>query len=159
MLSLLLLACTALAGGAPTLSVDALDATSRAVAQGRVLAAESVEIDRVVRTTYRVQTTRCLRGPCATTFTVVLPGGRVAGHRVQVSGVPIWSVDDEVVVFVPEAGSQPLDGVFSVDEGALIDPAGRDRARFPSSIADLRAALALRPESAAVESSSGPADP
>lgn len=159
MLSLLLLASTALAGGAPTLSVDDLDATSRAVVQGRVLAAESLEIDRMVRTTYRVQTTHCLRGPCATTFTVVLPGGRIGGHRVQVSGIPIWSVDDEVVVFVPDAGAQPLDGVFSVDKGALIDPARRDRARFPASLTGLREALALRPKETAAESSSTPADP
>lgn len=118
----LLLATPAMAArtSAPT-DIATLTARATAVVQGEVVAAETTVDGPDVRTRYTVAASRVLHGQAPSEVTVELPGGHVGRAVVSTSGVPVWTVGDEVVVFV-EASGVPMDGVFTVKEDRVIDP-------------------------------------
>lgn len=102
-----------------------LDRLSRAVVTGHVVAATTAQAPWGLVTTYDIAVDDVLSGDAGDRLRVQLPGGR-DGALVQVwSGVPDWRVGAEVLVFVPRTGVLPLTGVFTLVDGAVVDPLAR----------------------------------
>src|SRR5262249_41528252 len=77
-------------------------------------------------TRYRIAVDQTLAGAERPEVVIELPGGHQDGLVQTFSGVPVWSVGDEVLVFVPRPGqAQPLTGVFTRAGEDLVDPIER----------------------------------
>lgn len=126
---------------APPPDVPTLAAQAHQVVHAVVVEADTVRDGPKVQTTYTLRPVRTLSGPQQLLdFEVVLPGGQLGEVTVQAQGVPVWSVDDRVVVFRGEEGHVPLDGALSVDEDRVVDSLAHDRA-VPTSLPLLDAAV------------------
>lgn len=122
-------------------AVDELTVEARQVVHARVLAAQTTRVGPKVQTTYTLGPIATLAGPAeVATFTVTLPGGQLGEVLVEVHGVPVWSTDDEVVVFRDDTGGVRLDGVLTVKDGAIVD-ALRDDRTLPATLPALDAAV------------------
>lgn len=114
---------TTFAGSVPTLSSLAYLATC--VVSGVVTDAESVRAPWGMVTRYDIAVERAYVGRCGDSVTIELPGGR-EGDLVQTyGGVPLWTVGDEVLVFVPGYTDMPLTGVFTIRDHVVVDPLSR----------------------------------
>ena len=109
-------------------SLADLERLSRAVVVGHVVSAVTEPAPWGLVTTYDVAVDEVLDGEAGGSVRVQLPGGRRAGLVQRWSGVPQWVVGDAVLVFVPRAGVLPLSGVFTVVDGAVVDPLERGEA-------------------------------
>ncbi|MFK7928675.1 MAG: hypothetical protein AB8H79_10845 [Myxococcota bacterium] len=134
-LALLLVATPALAARTQEpASMEALTDRATDVVRGTVVATRTVERGYEVRTTYTVRPTHTLKGQVERSLAITLPGGWIDGTQVQATGVPVWATGAEVLVFLVDGKPQSLDGLFTVDEGALIDPLSRPAAIAPLTI-------------------------
>jgi len=112
--------------------MEALTSRATQVVRGTVMATRTVERGYEVRTTYTVRPTQTLKGEDAPSLAITLPGGWIGDTQVRATGVPVWATGAEVLVFLVDGQPESLDGLFTVDEGALIDPLSR-----PATIAPL----------------------
>lgn len=127
-------------------SAAALQAESTSVVHGRVVAAEAHKVRHQVRTTYTIAPIQTLAGEPADTLVIDLPGGHIGSVRVEATGVPVWTVDDEVVVFMNAHRPTSLDGLLTVHDGVVSDPHQRPASAMPTSLTTLSTTLA-RPSS------------
>ncbi len=120
---------------------DALNHDNRAVLRGVV---RDVELEptqaRLLHTRYLIDVEEVLAGTHADQVTVVLPGGRVGDMAQVVSGVPMWSEGDEVLVFVPRSRQVSMHDVMSIDDGLVIDL--RPDSLLPGTVSELERQLA-----------------
>ena len=140
---LALLASPALAArtSAPR-SAQALTAASTAVVHGTVTAAETRRVRHEVRTTYTIAPIRSQSGSRSAPVVMELPGGRIGDARVEATGVPVWSVGDEVVVFLDGDRPTSFDGLLTVADGLVSDPQHRPTIAMPTSLTALAETVA-----------------
>jgi len=138
-----------LAAGSPTLAartqaapdVAELTAQARSVVHARVDSAVTVKERYEVRTTYTLTPLRTLSGARTGPLTLTLPGGRLGEVTVKSEGVPVWQPGDQAIVFLDAEGQVRLDGVLTVHEGLIVDPAERPAAQVPATLEALRAKI------------------
>ncbi|MEQ1507414.1 MAG: hypothetical protein ABMB14_34615 [Myxococcota bacterium] len=108
-------------------SLAELAERSRAVVVGEVVDAETTRCPTGYCTRYVIEVDEALAGDPESTVEVTLPGGHLDGLTQRYFGIPIWEPGVRVAVFVPREGApQPLAGVFTVDDDALlVDPIAR----------------------------------
>ena len=147
-LVVLALALTGPALGARTESptdVATLASTAKSVVHVRVAKAETFRERYDVKTTYTLVPLQTLSGDRAEALSLTLPGGVLDGVTVQAQGVPVWSVGDEAIVFLPPEGPVSLDAVLTVRDGQVVDPAGR---AVPERVEGVREMVPQSPASA-----------
>jgi hypothetical protein len=150
LLCLVMLASPALGGRVSTArTVDALAAESTAVVHGTVTAAASRKVRHAVRTEYTIAPMHALSGIAPESIVMELPGGHLDGVTIEATGVPVWSVGDEVVVFLSDGRPTSLDGLLTIDGGIVHDPQHRPAMSMPTSLTTLAAAVAPPRPSAA----------
>ncbi|MCA9494538.1 MAG: hypothetical protein KC621_31640 [Myxococcales bacterium] len=111
------------ADGVPTLS--SLEELAACVVSGVVTDSEVAHASWGVATRYDIAVERTFAGDCGEQVSVELPGGREGGLVQTYGGVPVWSVGDEVLVFVSDRSRMPLTGVFTIRDHVVIDPLSR----------------------------------
>lgn len=140
----LLLALTASASQFTTeLSVEDLAVQSRAAVRGDVVHTETRATRQGLATRYTIHTDACLAGACPDEVHVLLPGGRQDGLVQRFATVPLWSVGDEVIVFLPPEGRpQSFQGLLTLRDDQIVDPVNRSTDLVPRTLPRLRERLA-----------------
>ncbi|MEN0066266.1 MAG: hypothetical protein AAGA48_29275 [Myxococcota bacterium] len=95
-------------------TIEALNRRSAAVVEGIVMGTQSEPCALGLCTTYQVSVTETWRGDARGAIEFVLPGGRSGGLTQRVSGLPLWSRGDEVVIFLDDRGQPSWTSLFTV---------------------------------------------
>jgi hypothetical protein len=103
---LLLTSSAAMASTVVPLSVIEMTGRSQQIFHGVCLDAEADIVDGDLVTRLRFRVSESLKGAPADTLSVVLPGGVVDGIRYRISGMPEFSIGEEVVLFLTEPDSR-----------------------------------------------------
>ncbi|MBX2800230.1 MAG: hypothetical protein KTR31_21300 [Myxococcales bacterium] len=111
-----------------------LASSSAGVVRGTVVATVTTPCPLGLCSTHTIVVEETLTGSAPDELTVVLPGGRHEGLVQRVSGVPDWTVDTAVVLFVARDGTVPLTGMLTLRDERPEDPLSR---AIPSTLFDL----------------------
>jgi len=95
-------------------SVETLVSESPSVVRGTVTITNTKPCSLGLCTTYTVSVSQTWRGPGRETVRVTLPGGRSGDLTQRVSGLPLWSRGDEVVLFLDDRGQARWTSLFTV---------------------------------------------
>lgn len=82
------------------LTFDEMTAKSTQIVRGRVTLSSVRQHGAIYYSHYTVQVSELYKGPAATTIDVVLPGGTIGRSQQTFSGVPTFSPDTELVLFL-----------------------------------------------------------
>ncbi len=123
--------------GVPTLAQ--LVGRSASVVQGEVIDLQTKPCSLGFCTTYSVLVLQSWKHtaarPAPEVVDVTLPGGRLDGLTQRASGIPLWQLGAQVVLFISESGTVPWTGVLTLDGDRVLDPL---HARtVPSAVDDL----------------------
>ncbi|MEM6925358.1 MAG: hypothetical protein AAF602_00400 [Myxococcota bacterium] len=115
-------------------TIDVLTERSAAVVEGVVTVTDSVPCALGLCTTYTVSVSETWRGPEHELVRVTLPGGKRGGLTQRVAGLPLWSVGDEVLLFLDHLGRPTWTSVFTIQRS--VDPPEGSRAIVFRELAD-----------------------